>query len=217
MNPVVRRGVDLGVIACGEPVLPYPGRQSDDCREKGARRMLLTITTTHRPATRPRLPAAQAPRTRSRATTSASAGRTSSTPRLVRRSLHRLPAARRGSGGDRPGQGIGRGPALAVRQRPALRRLLVPQRGDRAGLRLGPPGPLQGPARADDARNAAIGPDRRAPRAGRRADSSGAVFEPLGYVVEAERHPLDERFPEWGEGPYFSVTISQDGRRSPTC
>jgi hypothetical protein len=28
-----------------------------------------------------------------------------------------------------------------------------------------------------------------------------AVFEPLGYEVEAVRHPLDERFPEWGESP----------------
>jgi 3' terminal RNA ribose 2'-O-methyltransferase Hen1 len=36
-----------------------------------------------------------------------------------------------------------------------------------------------------------------------------AVFEPLGYAVEAERHPLDERYPEWGEGPYFSVTVSK--------
>jgi 3' terminal RNA ribose 2'-O-methyltransferase Hen1 len=35
------------------------------------------------------------------------------------------------------------------------------------------------------------------------------VFEPLGYAVEAERHPLDERFPEWGESPYFSVTVSK--------
>lgn len=34
-----------------------------------------------------------------------------------------------------------------------------------------------------------------------------AVFEPLGYEVEAARHPLDEKFPEWGESPYFSVTI----------
>src|SRR6516164_8319647 len=34
-----------------------------------------------------------------------------------------------------------------------------------------------------------------------------AVFEPLGYAVEATRHPLDERFPQWGESPYFSVTI----------
>ena len=36
-----------------------------------------------------------------------------------------------------------------------------------------------------------------------------AVFEPLGYVVEAVRHPLDEQFPEWGESPYFSVTIAK--------
>jgi 3' terminal RNA ribose 2'-O-methyltransferase Hen1 len=34
-----------------------------------------------------------------------------------------------------------------------------------------------------------------------------AVFEPLGYELEAVRHPLDEQFPEWGESPYFSVTI----------
>lgn len=33
------------------------------------------------------------------------------------------------------------------------------------------------------------------------------VFEPLGYEVESERLPLDERFPEWGESPYFSVTV----------
>jgi 3' terminal RNA ribose 2'-O-methyltransferase Hen1 len=34
------------------------------------------------------------------------------------------------------------------------------------------------------------------------------MFEPLGYTVEAVRHPLDERFPEWGESPYYSVTIT---------
>src|ERR1700746_895314 len=28
------------------------------------------------------------------------------------------------------------------------------------------------------------------------------VFEPLEYVVEATRGPLDERFPEWGESLY---------------
>src|SRR4051812_16766320 len=33
------------------------------------------------------------------------------------------------------------------------------------------------------------------------------VFEPLGYEVEAVRCPLDEQFPEWGEGPYFSVEV----------
>src|SRR5688572_20854385 len=25
-----------------------------------------------------------------------------------------------------------------------------------------------------------------------------SLFEPLGYAIEAKRHPLDERFPEWG-------------------
>ncbi|HEX4609514.1 MAG TPA: 3' terminal RNA ribose 2'-O-methyltransferase Hen1, partial [Urbifossiella sp.] len=34
-----------------------------------------------------------------------------------------------------------------------------------------------------------------------------AVFEPLGYVVEAARYPLDDQFPEWGDSPYFSVTL----------
>jgi 3' terminal RNA ribose 2'-O-methyltransferase Hen1 len=34
------------------------------------------------------------------------------------------------------------------------------------------------------------------------------LFEPLGYSIEARRHPLDEQFPDWGESPYYSVTIS---------
>ncbi|HTU88767.1 MAG TPA: 3' terminal RNA ribose 2'-O-methyltransferase Hen1 [Gemmataceae bacterium] len=33
------------------------------------------------------------------------------------------------------------------------------------------------------------------------------VFEPLGYEIESVRYPLDEKFPEWGESPYFSVTV----------
>ena len=44
-----------------------------------------------------------------------------------------------------------------------------------------------------------------------------AVFEPLGYAVEAVRHPLDERFPEWGESPYFSVTVAEDDDARRTC
>jgi 3' terminal RNA ribose 2'-O-methyltransferase Hen1 len=35
------------------------------------------------------------------------------------------------------------------------------------------------------------------------------VFEPLGYVVEATRCPLDERFPEWGGSTYFAVTVQK--------
>lgn len=33
------------------------------------------------------------------------------------------------------------------------------------------------------------------------------LFEPLGYDVTAEQHLLDERFPEWGEGLYYTVTL----------
>ncbi|TVQ50833.1 MAG: 3' terminal RNA ribose 2'-O-methyltransferase Hen1 [Phycisphaerales bacterium] len=35
------------------------------------------------------------------------------------------------------------------------------------------------------------------------------LFEPLGYALAAERHPLDDRFPEWGEGHYHTVRIEQ--------
>ena len=35
-----------------------------------------------------------------------------------------------------------------------------------------------------------------------------ALFEPLGYNVSAERQPLDTAFPEWGGSTYWSVTIS---------
>jgi 3' terminal RNA ribose 2'-O-methyltransferase Hen1 len=34
------------------------------------------------------------------------------------------------------------------------------------------------------------------------------MFGPLGYHVVATRHPLDSQFAEWGEGPYFSVELS---------
>jgi 3' terminal RNA ribose 2'-O-methyltransferase Hen1 len=36
------------------------------------------------------------------------------------------------------------------------------------------------------------------------------LFEPLGYDVRATHHPLDEKFPEWGEGPYYDVEIAKD-------
>jgi 3' terminal RNA ribose 2'-O-methyltransferase Hen1 len=39
------------------------------------------------------------------------------------------------------------------------------------------------------------------------ADFVARVFEPLGYAVECLRHPLDEQFPEWGESSYFSITL----------
>ena len=36
-----------------------------------------------------------------------------------------------------------------------------------------------------------------------------ALFEPLGYVVTAARHALDEKFPAWGESRYFSVRLEK--------
>jgi 3' terminal RNA ribose 2'-O-methyltransferase Hen1 len=38
------------------------------------------------------------------------------------------------------------------------------------------------------------------------------LFEPLGYGVSAEHHPLDEKFPEWGEGPYYTVRLQGNVR-----
>lgn len=35
------------------------------------------------------------------------------------------------------------------------------------------------------------------------------LFEPLGYTIRAEHHPLDEIFPEWGQGPHYSVELEQ--------
>jgi 3' terminal RNA ribose 2'-O-methyltransferase Hen1 len=34
------------------------------------------------------------------------------------------------------------------------------------------------------------------------------LFEPLGYTVSARPVPLDPQFPDWGDSPYFDVTIS---------
>jgi 3' terminal RNA ribose 2'-O-methyltransferase Hen1 len=35
-----------------------------------------------------------------------------------------------------------------------------------------------------------------------------SLFEPLGYSVTVKQHPLDERFPEWGEGFHYTIRIS---------
>ena len=44
------------------------------------------------------------------------------------------------------------------------------------------------------------------------ADLIRNLFEPLGYCVEIQGHPLDERFPEWGVSPYFSVVLTSESR-----
>jgi 3' terminal RNA ribose 2'-O-methyltransferase Hen1 len=33
------------------------------------------------------------------------------------------------------------------------------------------------------------------------------LFAPLGYQLTAQRHPLDPKFPQWGESPYHSLTL----------
>lgn len=40
------------------------------------------------------------------------------------------------------------------------------------------------------------------------------LFEPLGYAVTTTRHPLDPKFPNWGESPYFTVTLKATIRLS---
>jgi len=36
------------------------------------------------------------------------------------------------------------------------------------------------------------------------------LFEPLGYEIEVQGRPLDDRFPDWGESPYFAVLIRKN-------
>ena len=38
------------------------------------------------------------------------------------------------------------------------------------------------------------------------------LFEPLGYVVEARQHVLDPAFPKWGDSRYFTVRLSATKR-----
>ena len=40
------------------------------------------------------------------------------------------------------------------------------------------------------------------------ADFAERLFGPLGYAVEAHPLPLDEHFPEWGDSPYLDVKLS---------
>lgn len=40
------------------------------------------------------------------------------------------------------------------------------------------------------------------------------LFEPLGYEVISKRHGLDEKFPGWGESPYYTVELKKDAALS---
>ena len=37
------------------------------------------------------------------------------------------------------------------------------------------------------------------------------IFQPLGYQVTAKQYALDDRFPDWGNSPYFKVHLSKHG------
>lgn len=38
------------------------------------------------------------------------------------------------------------------------------------------------------------------------------LFDPLGYRVTAQRHTLDEKFPEWGESSYYTIELHAECR-----
>src|SRR2546430_11189849 len=40
------------------------------------------------------------------------------------------------------------------------------------------------------------------------------IFEPVGYTVTAKGYPLDATFQDWGESPYFTVTLQATRRLS---
>ncbi|MDH3739434.1 MAG: 3' terminal RNA ribose 2'-O-methyltransferase Hen1 [Alphaproteobacteria bacterium] len=40
----------------------------------------------------------------------------------------------------------------------------------------------------------------------------GTLFEPLGYEVAVEQMPLDPNFPDWGDSPYCNVTLTNQVR-----
>ena len=42
------------------------------------------------------------------------------------------------------------------------------------------------------------------------ADILHKLFEPLGYRVQTAPVPLDEKFPEWGQSPYFRLILHRD-------
>jgi 3' terminal RNA ribose 2'-O-methyltransferase Hen1 len=41
-----------------------------------------------------------------------------------------------------------------------------------------------------------------------------SLFEPLGYDVQTDGFPLDSRFPEWGDSPYYSITLKANVKLS---
>ena len=155
----------------------------------------------HRPARhRPRLPAAQASRPGAGVRPVVRHG-ARLLPRGRRRALHGRAAAggRPGRAGPVAGQGLARLQPRPVRQRPAVRRLLACWRW-RWPTCSAPRGPGGATARPELADAPLPLRDRGCPRcpAGAAPELAERLFEPLGWQVEAQPVPLDERVPRVG-------------------
>lgn len=50
------------------------------------------------------------------------------------------------------------------------------------------------------------------PARGDGEDMLRKLFEPLGYAITVTRHPLDPQLPDWGESRYYSLTLSGTAR-----
>ena len=186
--------------------LPTPDGRTG--REYPSRLMLLTITTTHRAGDRPRLPAAQAPGQGARRSSCASAGarllpRGDATTRCTAALLLEVDPVGLVRGGAGPRR---RASPRPVRQRPALRRLVVPERGasPRSSARRSAGAARSGrswPTRRSRSRRGS--PSLPVPR--RRAASCGRCSSRWATRSTPSRHPLDDRVPDWGDSPYFTV------------
>ena len=107
-----------------------------------------------------------------------------------------------------------RGPARrgadagAVRQRPPVCRLLVPERRARPGLRQRPGRALQGAARNWPRRRCRWKRAGSRPQPGRGRVSCAACSS--RWATPSRRKPTrwTPTFPDWGDSPYFSVTLT---------
>ena len=174
--------------------------------------MLLTLTTTHPPATDLGYLLHQEPGAAAVLPAVVRAG-----ARLLpggdRGALHGRAAARRRPGRAGAGRAGRRGRALEqyVNDRPYVASSFLSVAIAQV-LRHRPGRREQGPAGAG--RDA----DRRSRPGSPCCPAAAArrflrrLFEPLGYAVTRRAHPLDEQFPEWGDSRYFTVTLRRPCR-----
>ena len=177
--------------------------------------VLLTITTTHRPATDlgyllHKHPDARRRRfelaVRRRRTSSTRRRATSAAPRRCCSRSTRSASSAAAAAAERRSRS-----AQYVNDRP-VRRVVVPQRRARArssGRALA--GPLQGAARARrHRRSRSRSRTRGAAVPRRRGARCAGCSSRSGYEVAATRRPLDATFPDWGDEPLLRVTLTGD-------